>query len=106
VATKITRTANVRVAESEHRQVNLGRRSDLIRTAGRESPTPISRSRTEKLMLPNTRAFDENASWRIPNSCPPNPERQPATTERRAPNRERLNSLVEPHKPFNHPTYG
>jgi len=106
VATNITRTPNVRVAESEHRRVNLGHRSGLIRTAGRESHAPINGSRTAALGVPNNCAFVKNASWRIPNSCPPNPERQPATTERRAPNREGLNSLVEPHKPFNHPTYG
>jgi len=106
VATNITRTANVRAIKPEHERANLEHGSSLIRTARGESRTPVGRSRTETLMLPNSRAFVANASWRIPNSCPPNPERQPATTERRAPNRERLNSLVEPHKPFNHPTYG
>ena len=106
VATNITRTANVRVAESEHGRVNLGRRSDLIRTAGRQSHAPVNGSRTATLGVPNNRAFVENASWRFPNSGPPNPERQPATTERRAPNRERLNLLIEPYKPFNHPTHG
>jgi hypothetical protein len=99
-------TANARAIKPEHGRANLEHRSSLNRTARGESPTPISRSRTETLGVPNSRAFVENASWRIPNSCPPNPERQPATTERRAPNRERLISLIEPHKPFNHPTHG
>ena len=106
VATNITRTPNVRVAESEHRRVNLGHRSGLIRTAGRESHALVIGSRTATPGVPNNRAFVENASRRIPHSCPPNPERQPATTERRAPYRERLISLVEPHKPSNHPTHG
>jgi len=104
--TIVAAITNVRPIKPEHGRANLEHGSSLNRTARGESPTPISRSRTAMLGVPNSRAFVENASRRIPNSGPPNPERQPATTERRAPNGERLISLVEPHKPFNHPTYG
>jgi len=104
--TIVAGTTNARAIEPERGRANLEHGSCLNRTAQGESRTPISRSRTETLGVPNNCAFVENASRRIPTTCPPNPERQPATTERRAPNRERLNSLVEPHKPFNHPTYG
>jgi len=104
--TIVAGTTNARAIKPEHERANLEHRSSLNRTARGESRTPISRSRTKTLMLPNRRLFVENPWQWTANSGRPNPERQSASTERRAPNRERLISLIEPHKPFNHPTHG
>jgi len=66
--TIVSAITNVRPIKHEHGRANLEHGSSLNRTAQGESRTPVGRSRTVTLMLPNSRACVENASWRIPNS--------------------------------------